>query len=61
MCRQKHTAKRHACFNLAVQLNVAEPAQIHAKPRIATAESHSQENAENFARQMRRERHKRKA
>ena len=38
MCRQKHTRKRAACFNLALLINVAEPAQNHEKmlPRLHT-------------------------
>jgi hypothetical protein len=42
MCRQKLTRKRHACFNLALLINIAEPAQIHAKSRIST-QHHSKE------------------
>jgi hypothetical protein len=34
MCRQNLTRKRHACFNLALLINVAEPAPFHAKSPI---------------------------
>jgi hypothetical protein len=46
------------CFNLAILINVAELAQIHAKSRI-TAQHHFKEIVLSIARQTRCERHKR--